>query len=320
MQLAKCLVAVGLLATTGSAFSQGFSVTGSLAVLGDEELALVDPKSYQVIRVVEGLRLRDGPTEISTDGRWALTVVKGRDEVRLTDLEKHESTKEVQVPWAPQPVAAFASSDLRTAWILSAGLKALIECDTTSWTPKRRLALAGLAPLRAMHQGDRVLVETESSVSELDLTQFQVLRTETVLGSIQDLDWSARDGHEAMKIERSGGRKVWEFNRTAAGWVTDFIPAVDGLVRLWHGSLGAISSSKVTGQIWASKLSKGSNPWSHTYSECPADFDSAPDGGKLFLALHQSKLLIVADMDNGSEVAKVVLPFAPEKLQWVGSP
>ncbi len=309
----------GLLALTGSARSQGFSVTGSLAVLGDEKLALVSPKTFHVIRVIEDIRL-NGPTEISTDGRWALTVVKGRDEVRLTDLEKRESTKEVQIPWAPKPVAAFASPDLRTAWVLSAGLKALIECDTTSWTPKRRLALEGPAPVSALHEGDRVLVQTASSVSEIDLTQFQLLRTETVLGTIEGLDWSARDGHEAMKIERSGGRKVWEFNRTAAGWVSDFVPAVDGILRLWPGSIGVLSASRTNGQVWASKLQQGARPWIHTYAEAAVDFDCSPDGAKLFLALQQARTLIVADLTTGTEVAKVVLPFAPEKLQWVGSP
>ena len=314
------LVAAALLCLTGTARSQGFSVEGCLAVLGDEKLALVHPTNFQVLRVVEGVRLKDGPTEISTDGRWAMTVVSGRDEVRLTDLEKREPTKEVQVPWAPHPVAAFTSPDQRTAWIVSAGLKALIECDTTAWTPKRRLALEGPVPVGALHQGDRILVQTANSVSEIDLTQFQLLRTETVLGTIEGLDWSARDGHEAMKIERAGGRKVWEFNRTAAGWVTDFVPAVDGLVRLWPGSIGVLSAARFNGQIWASKLQQGAHPWIHTYAETAVDLECSPDGAKAYIALQQAHQVVVADLATGSEVAKVVLPFAPEKLQWVASP
>jgi hypothetical protein len=296
----------------------GTSLGNTLAVVGSDQVALVNPTNYQLARVVEGVHLQDGPTEISTDAHWALTVIQAQDSLRISDLEGRDPTRLVHLPWAPAPVAAFTSPDLQTAWVVSAGLKAVIECDAATWTPKRRLPLEGPTPIRALHQGSRMLIQSRSSIAEIDLTSMKLLRTETLLGTIEQLDWSQPDGHEAICVERAPGRQVWEFARTAAGFLGEFSPATTGVLRLWPGSIGVVIGGH-SGVVWASKLPVGGQTWTRKFPEPVADLQCSRDGKSLFLTQTGSNAVVVADLQSGKEVARIVIPFAPQRLAWPGS-
>ncbi|MBI3924901.1 MAG: beta-propeller fold lactonase family protein [Armatimonadetes bacterium] len=254
----------------------------------------------------------------SPDGRWVLAASGSEDLVQVVDLDVGEMVYPIRSQYTLRPADVAFSSDGQAAYILSAGLKAVVEVVVPSWAMRRVLPLHGPAPRCFAVAGNRMLVVHEQKfLSEVDLAQWKVVRQDAFAEEIGSVAWS--EPKDLLLVTAPSRNLALIYRLSSREGVLQVPTGEDpGAVRVSADGERAVVVNRKSYDVSVFNPADGTGRFRTASGTSPRDFALSRDGRWMFLANFDSNDLSVIDLENAREMGKLPLDRGPESVIFIG--
>lgn len=330
------LVVLGTAVTWAAPPSRGLLIVLNKS---DNEAALVDPETYQVIAKVPTGR---GPHEVaaSPDGKRAYVANYGAfrvfqqgekpemepgNTITVIDLERHEVSATIRLGSFKVPHGIRVSSDGRRVWVTCEGAQAVLELDAESG----KIVQAWKTNRKASHMVVPTPDEKKLYVANIESGSVSVIdRMKPAMGApVPEIPTGA--GAEGIDISPDG-REVWVANRgdntisvidTASDKVVASFPSGGKIpIRLKFTPDGK--------QVWVSNAESNSMGIfdagerkavaTMEVGQVPVGMVMSPEGSRVFVATTNANQVAVIDTATRKIVGRFSPGNEPDGIAWAG--